>query len=361
MKTEIIFYRAAAALVLFHALNSQQSTALAQGSLTPPGAPAPTMKTLDQIEPRTPISFLPYYIYAAGSYYVVSNLTGIGGGNDGIVIAVDDVTVDLNGFALFSGGSGGSGVHVAGTHTNLWVRNGTLKGWGTAGVDALNASGSQFDHIQAYGNGGNGLTVGSGSTIKDSTARANGSTGISAGLGAVISHCFALTNGFYGFDESNNGGVFDACIARNNVNDGFHVSGSRVVNCIAQLNGFEGIRAYNGSLVSGSVCSDNMFSGIGLGGDSVALNNDCVNNNSSASTSEAGILQFFGPGRIEGNHISYSVGVGIRVSAGQTKVVVIRNTTAGNTNNSYSIPAGNDVGPWGKAATATSPWANIQN
>ena len=56
-----------------------------------------------------------------------------------------------------------------------------------------------------------------------------------------------------------------------------------------------------------------------------------------------------------------TIGVGIRVASGQTKVVVIKNTTAGNTANSYAIPAGNDVGPWGQAATATSPWANIQN
>jgi hypothetical protein len=42
---------------------------LAQGSLTPPpGAPAPTMKTLDQIEARTPISSAPFTISAPGSY-----------------------------------------------------------------------------------------------------------------------------------------------------------------------------------------------------------------------------------------------------------------------------------------------------
>ena len=39
--------------------NSQLSTSIAQVTLTPPGAPAPTMRTLDQIEPRTPISSVP--------------------------------------------------------------------------------------------------------------------------------------------------------------------------------------------------------------------------------------------------------------------------------------------------------------
>jgi hypothetical protein len=48
-------------------LNTQLSTAIAQGSLTPPGAPAPTMKTLAEIEPRTPIFSLPYTVTNAGS------------------------------------------------------------------------------------------------------------------------------------------------------------------------------------------------------------------------------------------------------------------------------------------------------
>ena len=66
----------------------------AQGPLSPPGAPAPTMKTLEQIEPRTPISSLPYTITNSGSYYVVSNLHSTG---HGIVIEVSGVTVDLMG------------------------------------------------------------------------------------------------------------------------------------------------------------------------------------------------------------------------------------------------------------------------
>ena len=40
------------------------------GALTPPpGAPSPTMKTLDQVEPRTAITNLPFTINQGGSYY----------------------------------------------------------------------------------------------------------------------------------------------------------------------------------------------------------------------------------------------------------------------------------------------------
>ena len=74
---------------------------MGQGSLTPPGAPGETMKSLEQVEPRTPISSLPHTITESGSYYVTGNLSSTG---DGIVIEASGVTVDLMGFSLTGDG-----------------------------------------------------------------------------------------------------------------------------------------------------------------------------------------------------------------------------------------------------------------
>src|ERR1700675_3088171 len=99
-----------------------------QGSLTPPGAPGPTMKSLDQIEARTPISSLPFTISASGSYYLTGNLIATGS-TAGITISADNVTLDLNGFALI-GNLGSSspvaGINVPSGQRNLCIRNGTV-------------------------------------------------------------------------------------------------------------------------------------------------------------------------------------------------------------------------------------------
>src|SRR3712207_5840058 len=98
---------------------------LGQGPLAPPpGTPAPTMKSLEQIEPRTPISALPITITQPGSYYLTGNLTGA----DGIRVSASNVTIDLNGFTIQgTGGATSVGIYRTTTQTNITVKNGTVR------------------------------------------------------------------------------------------------------------------------------------------------------------------------------------------------------------------------------------------
>jgi hypothetical protein len=60
------------------------------------------MKTLAQIEPRTPISSLPVFIGQSGSYYLTDNFSVGAGQIYGIFVSANNVTVDLNGFTIRS-------------------------------------------------------------------------------------------------------------------------------------------------------------------------------------------------------------------------------------------------------------------
>src|SRR4030095_11696933 len=125
-------------------------------------------------DPRTPISALPYNITMQGSYYLTANLTAVGSGQ-GITISADNVTLDLDGFALIGGGSGQvAGINVSGTHKNIQIKNGTVRGWTNVGVNAANATNSMVQGLRISNNTAMsaflntaGLCIGSGSTVKD--------------------------------------------------------------------------------------------------------------------------------------------------------------------------------------------------
>src|ERR1017187_7412814 len=106
MKTKWTIF---ATITLLSTFNLQLATLHAQGSLTPPGAPAPTMKSLDQIEPRIAITNLPLTISQPGSYYFTANLDYTNG--TAIHVTTNNVTIDLNGFTL-SGNPVFSGINT---------------------------------------------------------------------------------------------------------------------------------------------------------------------------------------------------------------------------------------------------------
>ena len=217
-------------LTLLAAFNSQLSTAFAQGSLTPPGAPAPTMKTLAQIEPRTPVDAAhtpgdisdQFIINQPGSYYLTANISGISS-KYGIGILTNNVVLDLNGFSLLGASNSFAGIVLYVSYTNLTVRNGTVSGWGAgfhgircvgpnAILEGLNVSGNSFG-IQCLG----------GSVIRDCVANGNQRDGIDVqGSGSLI-----LNNNVAGNNWLNGPGNAGISIAgSNNRIEGNHVTGS---------------------------------------------------------------------------------------------------------------------------------------
>jgi len=360
----------AAVLLALSTLNPQLSTAFAQGSLTPPGPPGPNMKTLDQIEPRTPISSLPYTIANAGSYYLTTNLTGVAGTN-GISIIADGVTLDLNGFSLVGVAGSSNGVYAGAGLTSLAVRNGAARNWGRFGVDLGNAVTSQLLDLRVSNNGGGGaragnyavltrcsatvnttygLYGGNGSVVEDCTAGFNSGDGLTVGVGGTIAECAAYDNTGSGMVAASTSHL-RGCTANHN-NIGISTAGyCYIENCSASLNTLQGIYPNSQTTVLNCAAIENSGDGIVINAFSSVTG--CTANNNFGN----GIYASGDDNRIENNCASYNAGQGIKLHAVNTSVV-IRNTAAANTGGNLPA-AGSNIGPIQSPASATSPTANF--
>ncbi len=269
------------------------------GPLDPPAAPGSTMKTLEQVEPRTPISSLPYTISQPGSYYLTGDLTGVSG-QPGISVAASDVTIDLNGFTLIGVPGSTDGIFAAAGPNRIAVLNGRVRNWGVHGVNLQHAHDGRFERLQ----------------VSD-----NASVGIYAGSGSIISDCTAHHNGY---------GIFVTAEAST-------MGGGIVRNCVVSYNTSDGIVVTDGVLVKDNESKANALAGIHVIGTRNRIESNNVTDNRS-----------YDP------ELGYR-GWGIKVDG--TNNFIANNSATFNQWN-FDIVAGNVVGAV-EAGMATKPWSNV--
>ncbi len=311
----------APALLALSSLSPQLSTCFAQGSLTPTGAPAPTMLTLNQVEPRTPVDAThtgsggssEFLITQPGSYYLTTNVVGISGEN-GINISANNVTLDLNGFTVQGISGAWSGVYIHAGWTNITVRNGNISGWG--------AGATTYSGVECYANN-------------------------------VVLERLNVSANHYGILASNLDSSVRDCTCYNSASNGIYVLTGAVSDCVALNNANYGIEVVNNCTVK-DCTSDNNYAGIYVvGSDSLITGNTCSGN------SDAGITIAGTQNRVDANIVGANAVYGILDLTSSSGNSIIRNSAPGNGLNYYNTSGNSDYGPIQTPSTATSPWANF--
>ncbi|MFC1462665.1 right-handed parallel beta-helix repeat-containing protein [Verrucomicrobiota bacterium] len=365
----------------------------------PPGSERSRMRTLNEIEPATPIHELPYVITNSGKYVIVGNLTGTNGHN-GITIQADNVTVNLNGFMLKGVSGSLRGISVPSSQTSITIMNGAIRDWGQGGIYAELAENSKYTGITTISNGWatskSGISVGKNSEVSDCTSAknksmgiwvrdssvvrncktysntsrgiyayngstvigcssyANTSDGISAFHGSTVTRCTAYDNFFRGISVMDGCTITDST-AYGNTNMGFSVgAGVTITRCSASRNGSDGIYGGGGCIISGCSAYRNSGDGIRVSYDTYVTGNSCSSNGGIGNG--AGIRVTSTRNRIQENHVA-SNEIGIDVDGADN--IIIRNTASANTTADYDITSGNQTGTIRTTILGAGTWDNF--
>jgi len=230
------------------------------GPLDPPGPPSSTYKTLVEVEPRIAVNDentpgdadSRFKITESGSYYLLDNVVGA----DrlvGIEIAASGVTLDLMGYELIGlvlpPGMSQSGVRVTQAGAlNVVIRNGSTRGWGSHGIDALQAGSIVIEDLVASQNIGDGVRVGDDAVLRRVQATQNGGAGASTGAGAQLRSVHAANNDGVGLSVGDDSAIH-SCVANDNAQGVIAGAGCKIIEVVASANTGDGINAGDAALI----------------------------------------------------------------------------------------------------------------
>ncbi len=283
----------AAGLAGVAALGSLTSRAGA-GPLNPPaGAVAATGKTLTEVEPRIAVNSTNtpgdvdslFKITQPGSYYLTGNITGVAN-KHGIKVAADNVTIDLNGFALIGVSLARDAIRGDGGPllSGLSVRNGSITGWGNgSGIFAGNVARCRIEDVTILTVTFEGVWLGASAIIDRCTVK-GARSGLRTGNTSVIRNSIvevASESAFYCGDDC---AIVD-CIAKSGEQNAFTATLRATIDrCQASLSGI-GINVGNYALVRNCSIDSTTF-GPGIVGGLHSTVSGC----SVKSTGDSGIL-----------------------------------------------------------------------
>ncbi len=371
------------------------------GNLNPPAGPvSPTMKSLDEIEPRIAISATntpgdannQFRISQPGSYYLTGNITGVSG-KTCIRIATSGVTLDLNGFTLEGVTGSLSGIYSQSVRST--IRNGTIRNF-NVGIDAYEAAGVRIQDMSCTNAANQNFRASVGAIIENCFSE-YGTVGFDVFETATLTACVSRYASLYGF-EVEGGCALTNCTAVT-AQIGFYVRGPSVLtNCTSQSNSIDGFRADESSIFTDCTAFDNdsagfygiarcrftrcnsrnnqygfflteanavvectatanFSNGVRIGGNANSVEHSTCHENGAAGINIAtGVAN-----SIDSNLLTYNGTSGLFITTGDN--ISTRNRARGNANGNYTFGGNNEYGVIltnpGAGFTSSSAWANF--
>jgi hypothetical protein len=317
---------------------------------------------------QTPSTTFPIVINQSGSYVLTSNLMVTDPAVNAIEIAVNDVTIDLNGHMIRGPFEApdpeqdiGNGIY-ADEKLTITIKNGRIWGFGSAGINFIcqthqypptcwYGAGHQIENVQTVNNG-LGMKI-YGSLVTNCVANNNR-------FGIDATHC-TITNSTFNHNQldgmTTQKCTIINCIANANSDRGINSDDDVITNCNCSENGSIGIIATHSTMNNCSCISNyaanfeatncsiiNSTANYSFPGDGIIANKCNITNCRIINNANNGIWakhdNYIVGCSMKGNGYISGSGYGILITPSQENNIILKNVAAGNASGNYQDSSG---------------------